>query len=54
MLIRTGADNRNKYAMGLSVHMRKDKKIKLQAIFMVLIMVAVAFVVAASYIAQNL
>ncbi len=31
--------------------MRKDKKIKLQAWFMVIIMVAVVFVVAASFIA---
>ncbi len=34
--------------------MRKEKKIKLQALFMVLIMVAVVFVVAAAYIASIL
>ena len=32
--------------------MRKDKKIKMQAIFMVVIMIAVVFVVAAAYIAS--
>lgn len=32
--------------------MRKDKKIKLQAIFMVATMIIVAFVVAAAYIAS--
>ena len=34
--------------------MRKEKKIKLQAWFMVIIMVAVIFVVAAAYIASIL
>ena len=34
--------------------MRKDKKIKLQAIFMVGIMILVVFVVAAAYVASIL
>ena len=33
--------------------MRKDKKVKLQAYFMVGIMILVVFVVAASYIAEH-
>ncbi len=34
--------------------MRKDKKVKMQAYFMVGIMILVVFVVAASYLAEHL